>query len=397
MIRLLRGARHAAASSSRTSTAPRSIHLGRGLFEAHARDEAGFEDEAGHKQMWFAARDIAFETPVTEDETQLMLAAHGHRRGPGATPPPPPRSGAARRHRRQRSSCSSSAWSRLLLIEISRVPHVRAGPRTCCPTPTSSPATARRPASCRTSAPTRRRTSTYLQDRAVRDARPHDGSATSRQEATTARDMIGALGTTALAAVARRRPRASAASRSVGEVEHWVLAVDTRRQRTSSLDFHELGLETSRASEAADEVRHLLRAPAAAAVGRRQRAAADPGRARAGRAGRQARHPTYVWEVEHHFLEEYSHSSAPEVFLAAASQRTQEHPPRPRHHPDRAGLQPPGPHRRARRDARPRVERPRRVRLGRVVVARPSSAASGSIRCSSARCGSRGSRSRSGA
>jgi alkanesulfonate monooxygenase SsuD/methylene tetrahydromethanopterin reductase-like flavin-dependent oxidoreductase (luciferase family) len=30
----------------------------------------------------------------------------------------------------------------------------------------------------------------------------------------------------------------------------------------------------------------------------------------------------YVFEVEHHFLEEYSHSSAPEVFLAAASQRT---------------------------------------------------------------------------
>ena len=31
----------------------------------------------------------------------------------------------------------------------------------------------------------------------------------------------------------------------------------------------------------------------------------------------------YVWDVEHHFLEEYSHSSAPEVFLAAASQRTE--------------------------------------------------------------------------
>lgn len=30
----------------------------------------------------------------------------------------------------------------------------------------------------------------------------------------------------------------------------------------------------------------------------------------------------FAWEVEHHFLEEYSHSSAPEVFLAAASQRT---------------------------------------------------------------------------
>lgn len=32
----------------------------------------------------------------------------------------------------------------------------------------------------------------------------------------------------------------------------------------------------------------------------------------------------YLWEVEHHFLEEYSHSSAPEVFLAAASQRTRD-------------------------------------------------------------------------
>ncbi len=30
-----------------------------------------------------------------------------------------------------------------------------------------------------------------------------------------------------------------------------------------------------------------------------------------------------IWLVEHHFLEEYSHSSAPEVFLGAVSQRTQ--------------------------------------------------------------------------
>jgi len=31
-----------------------------------------------------------------------------------------------------------------------------------------------------------------------------------------------------------------------------------------------------------------------------------------------------VWMVEHHFMEEYSHCSAPEVFLAAASQRTKD-------------------------------------------------------------------------
>ncbi|MBO0710984.1 MAG: LLM class flavin-dependent oxidoreductase, partial [Acetobacteraceae bacterium] len=32
----------------------------------------------------------------------------------------------------------------------------------------------------------------------------------------------------------------------------------------------------------------------------------------------------YAWEVEHHFLEEYSHSPQPEVFLSAASQRTKQ-------------------------------------------------------------------------
>jgi alkanesulfonate monooxygenase SsuD/methylene tetrahydromethanopterin reductase-like flavin-dependent oxidoreductase (luciferase family) len=31
-----------------------------------------------------------------------------------------------------------------------------------------------------------------------------------------------------------------------------------------------------------------------------------------------------MWEVEHHFLEEYAHSSAPEIFLAACSQRTKQ-------------------------------------------------------------------------
>jgi hypothetical protein len=52
-------------------------HLDRGLFEAHARDEAGFDGQAGHSHMWFAARDVAFENPVTEDETALMLERMG--------------------------------------------------------------------------------------------------------------------------------------------------------------------------------------------------------------------------------------------------------------------------------------------------------------------------------
>ena len=52
-------------------------HLDRGLFEAHARDEAGWEEEAGHKDMWFAARDVAFGAPPTDDETKLMLERMG--------------------------------------------------------------------------------------------------------------------------------------------------------------------------------------------------------------------------------------------------------------------------------------------------------------------------------
>jgi alkanesulfonate monooxygenase SsuD/methylene tetrahydromethanopterin reductase-like flavin-dependent oxidoreductase (luciferase family) len=50
-----------------------------------------------------------------------------------------------------------------------------------------------------------------------------------------------------------------------------------------------------------------------------------------------------VWAVEHHFLDEYSHSSAPEVFLAACAARTEririghgiKHTPAPYNHPAR--------------------------------------------------------------
>ena len=52
-------------------------HIDNGLFEAHARDEAGFGDLAGHNRMWFVARDIAFEHPPTEDLTARMLGRMG--------------------------------------------------------------------------------------------------------------------------------------------------------------------------------------------------------------------------------------------------------------------------------------------------------------------------------
>jgi hypothetical protein len=76
--------RHFAESIDGTALA----HLQGGLFEAHARDEAGWEEEAGHKQMWFAARDIAFDTPVTEDMTQSMLVRMGIVPADGKPPTP---------------------------------------------------------------------------------------------------------------------------------------------------------------------------------------------------------------------------------------------------------------------------------------------------------------------
>ena len=56
-------------------------HLGRGLFEAHGRDEAGSDEVAGHRDMWFAARDIAFGRPSNDIDVDAMLARMGF--GPG--------------------------------------------------------------------------------------------------------------------------------------------------------------------------------------------------------------------------------------------------------------------------------------------------------------------------
>jgi hypothetical protein len=58
-------------------------HLSRGLFEAHARDEAGWEQEGGHRQMWDAARDAAFSNPVISPEVFAGIMA---RRGQEPAP-----------------------------------------------------------------------------------------------------------------------------------------------------------------------------------------------------------------------------------------------------------------------------------------------------------------------
>jgi hypothetical protein len=58
-------------------------HLREGLFEAHARDESGWKDEGGHKQMWEAARDLALENPkVPGDVLMRMMGRNANRKRP---------------------------------------------------------------------------------------------------------------------------------------------------------------------------------------------------------------------------------------------------------------------------------------------------------------------------
>src|SRR5271156_683261 len=59
-------------------------HLASGLFEAHARDEAGWSEEGGHRQMWDAARDAALSNPAISPEIYTNLIA---RRGAGQPAP----------------------------------------------------------------------------------------------------------------------------------------------------------------------------------------------------------------------------------------------------------------------------------------------------------------------
>jgi hypothetical protein len=59
------------------------------MFEAQARDEAGWGDEFGHRDMWFLARDVAFDDPPVEDLTELLLFRLGVTPAPGAPPPSP--------------------------------------------------------------------------------------------------------------------------------------------------------------------------------------------------------------------------------------------------------------------------------------------------------------------
>ncbi len=97
-------------------------HIDGGLFEAHARDECGFGEAAGHDRMWFIARDIAFECPDTTDQTGRMMRRMGIGEGRGSSAAAPQRAMPARLLPDDVDIALESLAARmigLLLIEIS--------------------------------------------------------------------------------------------------------------------------------------------------------------------------------------------------------------------------------------------------------------------------------------
>ena len=151
----------------------------------------------------------------------------------------------------------------LLLIESRRSTRSR-GPKRCSPTPISSPATATAADSSATSAPTRRRTSSTCAPRSPRCATAR--SSASRGAAIAGTEVIGTLWDAALELslganrdelrAHRDRPRSSTRSTAIPAATRSSKAsMRSRRTEPGRTRLH--------------EVRHLLRAPAPAAVGRR--------------------------------------------------------------------------------------------------------------------------------
>ena len=272
MIRYCDVPRPAAASSTRRSTAPRwSTSTAACSRRTRATRPAG-RTRRGHKQMWFAARDIAFENPVDRgrDRSDARSAwASAPAAGADARSDARGRRGDAPFHDLDLAlEMMVAPHDRAAAHRDLGVPHVRVGRGGARPTPTSSPATARRPSSCRYIRADETPHVEYLQDRAHRDARPHVRRRLG-QEARRHRGDRHALG------------RGRSSSRSARDREHAHQAdraarSSTRSRRSPTARRHPRAVPRARTRRRrsgrearVDEVRHLLRAPAAASVGRR--------------------------------------------------------------------------------------------------------------------------------
>ena len=289
-------------------------HLTTGLFEAHARDEAGYdpengEAEGGHKQMWFAARDVAFGDPPSEDETDLMLRRMGIGQMAKAAP-----------QRLWPDDVSVDLemlverMTRLLLIEISAF-HTFAWAETLLDDPdlvAGDGEAARLIAYIRADETPHveylKTVLTEMRDRTV---------VGSKQEHAGA-DLIGRTWDRALAqSLGERHQAAIDTFRS--EVAHAASSRPDAADLMAHFDALADPADGGRSMKFGIFYEHQLPRPWTEDSERQLIQDALDQVELADKLGIE-----YCWEVEHHFLEEYSHSSAPEVFLAAASQRTKD-------------------------------------------------------------------------
>ena len=280
-------------------------HLGGGLFEAHGRDEAGWDEEAGHRDMWFAARDIAFDRSCQDLDVDAMLERMGF--GPGR-----PGADAARLlpddipHELEMmvtlmvrvlfieiSAFHTFAWAEAWMSDADLV----AGDGEAARLVSYIRADETPHVDYLRTALSEMRDRTWIGE----GGRRHSGS-----------DMIGRIWEPLLAH-SLGPGRDDARRAALAEVEFWCarhrngsdLLAAIRRARCG-MKFgvfyeHQLPRPWQEDSE------YRLMQDALEQVELADRLGFD-----------------VVWEVEHHFLEEYSHSSAPEVFLAACSQRTKD-------------------------------------------------------------------------
>ena len=291
------------------------------MFEAQARDEAGWGDEFGHKDMWFLARDIAFEDPDVEDLTEQMLFRLG-------VTPAPGRADADRRRRSVVARRTRGVFAdlpmeiealigrmvNLLLVEISAA-HLFAWAEELL---ADDALVAGEGEAARLVSYIRqdesphveylRTTLSEMRDRDVRDQRRR-----SRSPATAVIETLWARG---LAESTGER-RANDQRMARAELEQ---AIGDRRDRDELLaDLRVARVAPTRGGGMKFGVFYEHQHPRPWEEGSEQQLIQD---ALEQIELADALGIDYVWEVEHHFLEEYSHSSAPEVFLAAASQRT---------------------------------------------------------------------------
>ena len=252
--------------------------------------------------MWFAARDVAFESPTAEIDIDAMLARMGFGQ-PGRPRRLDLARAAPRRHRR-RPRADRQAHDPRAASSRSPAFHTFAWAEDWLADPDLVAGDGEAAASCR-----------YIRA----DETPHVGylktALTEMRDRTwigsggtkhTGTDMIGTLWDARPRPVARRRPAADAARPILGEVEHWCLPArptaptsspsSTRsptRRRGSGVKFgifyeHQLPRPWDEDSELQLIQDALEQVELADQLGF-----------------------DVVWEVEHHFLEEYSHSLAP--------------------------------------------------------------------------------------